>query len=72
MVNCCSLYHKDQNGLPQWFDLLLTVGDYEDIHFKMLEFKLAFQYPLGIVIVFLGSLLEHGVQHVRGNRGCIT
>ncbi|KAG9311623.1 hypothetical protein JVU11DRAFT_7844 [Chiua virens] len=72
VVNYSSPYHKDQNRLPQWFDLVLIVGNYEAIKFEMPELKIACYYPPGTVIAFSGQLLEHGVWHAAGNRSCIV
>lgn len=72
MVNRRSPYHKDRNGLPQWFDLVLTVGSYDSIKFEMPELKIAFHYPPGTVIAFSGRRLEHGVGPAAGDRSCIV
>lgn len=72
MVNHCSPFHTNSNNLQQWFNLLLIVGNYEDVHFQMPQLHMAFRYAARTVLAFSGGLLEHGVMHVAGDRGCIA
>ena len=45
MVNRCSPYHVDINGKVEWFDQLLTVGQYEglDMVFPQQQLQLCYE-----------------------------
>ncbi|KAN0088246.1 hypothetical protein V8E55_005303 [Tylopilus felleus] len=63
--------HVDHFGRPQWMDLLVTFGDYSDLHFLVPSIHSRFLYTLGTLIALSGQLLLHGTGHANGDRGII-
>lgn len=72
MANQCSTCHLDKMGKPEWFDQLLTVGNYQDLCIVFPTLQLAFNYPPGTMRAFYSKLLVHGAPCVDGDRGCIA
>ena len=72
MANWATLFHTDINGRPQWFDLLITVGDYTGLDFAIPTIKHWLQYDPGTVIAFLGQMIEHGVGQVEGKQRVLS
>ncbi|KAF8421127.1 hypothetical protein L210DRAFT_3510290 [Boletus edulis BED1] len=72
MANRASVMHLDSNGQPQWLDLLVTVGEHEELDMVLSTLGIRLRYNPGMVVAFPGSLLHHGVGHVTGNRGSIA
>lgn len=72
MVNRMSPLHTDINGRPQWFDLLVTVGDYADLDIVLPPISRRFLYEPGTAVAFSGRLLQHGVRQIEGDRGVLS
>ena len=71
MMNWASPIHVDHFGRPQWMDLLVTFGNYMDLHFIISSIHSRFLYEPGMVIALSGQLLLHGVGHTNGDCGVI-
>lgn len=72
MVNRMSPLHTDMNGRPQLFDLLVTVGDYEDLDIVIPTICRSFRYAPGTAIAFSGRMLQHGVRQIGDNRAVLS
>ena len=68
IANHSAPLHRDPNTLTPWFDLLCTVGDYEDCFMYIPTLRIILEYPPGTVVTFSGRLLRHAVNRVEGNR----
>jgi hypothetical protein len=64
--------HCDTKGSPTWYDGLLTYGQYEDAVFKTPSLGAHFAYSPGTAIFLTSNFVEHGVEKVKGDRGCIA
>ncbi|KIN94699.1 hypothetical protein M404DRAFT_167622, partial [Pisolithus tinctorius Marx 270] len=65
-------FHRDPHSRSDWYDMLVTVGDYEDCVLDIPTLGLQFLYNPGTVVAFSGRLLRHGVSSVGGNRCCFA
>ncbi|KAI9571887.1 hypothetical protein HD554DRAFT_2168656 [Boletus coccyginus] len=72
VANRSSAYHLDQMGKWQWFDQLLTVGNYGALDLAFPTLLLNLHYPPGTVVVFSGKLLVHGASKADRDHGCIA
>ncbi|KAI5993818.1 hypothetical protein F5J12DRAFT_785939 [Pisolithus orientalis] len=50
--------------LSNWYDMLVTVGDYEDCVLDIPMLGLQFLYKPGTVVAFSGRLLQHGASSI--------
>jgi hypothetical protein len=53
--------HRDQRGMIDFYDLLLCIGNAEDITFELPELGVAMQYNPRTVIFICGRGLKHAV-----------
>ena len=67
-----TLFYTDINGRPQWFDLLITVGNYTGLDFAIPTIKHRLWYDPRTVIAFSGQMLEHRVSQVEGKQGVLS
>jgi hypothetical protein len=72
MVNQVSLFHLDIQGRPQWLDLLVSVGNHEELDMVLPTIGLRLQYNPGSVLAMSGQLIKHGVGPISGNRGVVS
>lgn len=73
ICNRATIYHRDKNALPGWFDGLLSVGDYERgavLSFRNLGFCVP--YDSGSLAFLSSRVVVHGVPDVDGNRLCLA
>ena len=68
IANRAAPLHRDPNTLAPWFDLLCTVGEYEDCFMYIPTLGIILEYPPGTLVAFSGRLLRHAVNRVEGNR----
>lgn len=71
--NRASIYHRDGNALPGWFDGLLSVGEYGPgavLSFRNLGFCVP--YDSGSLAFLSSRAVVHGVPDVDGNRLCLA
>ena len=64
--------HQDENTQKQWYDLLVTLGHYQNCNLELLGLGLSLKYGPGTVVGLLGLTLEHEVSHFEGERVCYT
>jgi hypothetical protein len=62
--------HRDFQTRPEWYDLLVTVGPYQNIFFELPGIGIRFVYNSGTVIALSGKVLRHGVMEADGERIC--
>lgn len=72
MVNRATPFHFDKMGTPQFLDLLMTVGEHEELDMVIPTIGMRLRYNLGTVVAMSGQLLMHGVGAVAGNRGIVS
>lgn len=72
MVNRLCPIHVDTQGRPHWLDLLVSVGDHEELDMVLPTLGLRLRYNPGTVVVMSGQLIPHGVGGVSGDRGVIS
>jgi len=64
--------HRDPQSRSDWFDLLATVGEYQDCFLNIPTLGVQLEYSLGTVVAFSGRLLRHGVIEEGGDRCCLA
>lgn len=64
--------HRDNSSRPAWYDMLVTLGAYEDGDLRLPGIGLTFDYRPGSVVALGGKLLKHEVPEVEGNRVCLA
>ena len=62
--------HQDGNSRKQWYDLLASLGHYQNCNMELPGLGLSLQYGPGMVIGLLGGTLEHSVTRFQGERIC--
>lgn len=62
--------HRDGNSRKQWYDMLVSLGRYQDCKLELPGLGLSLEYSPGTVIGFLGSTLQHEVSYFEGERIC--
>jgi hypothetical protein len=62
--------HRDGSSLPEWYDLLVTVGNYENCHMELPGIGVSLEYGPGTMLGFSGMTLEHEVTSFKGDRVC--
>ncbi|KAF8548650.1 hypothetical protein OG21DRAFT_1369760, partial [Imleria badia] len=59
MVNQSCPIHLDASGRPQWFDLLVSVGDHEELDMVLPSIGIQIWYDPGTAVAMSGQLLLH-------------
>ena len=73
IVNRETIYHRDVNGLPGWYDMLLSVGDYgEEAVFSMRSLGVCVPYDSGSIVMVCSRIVLHGVPPVPNTRVCFA
>lgn len=62
--------HRDGNSRKQWYDLLTSLGSYEDCNMELPGLGLSLEYGPGTVVGLLGGTVEHAVTKFEGERVC--
>lgn len=70
ITNRESPLHRDPKTNIRWFDLMLSVGDYEEAVLELSTFGIRFLYNSGSVCFLSGKLVRHGVSAANGTRIC--
>jgi len=68
--NCITMLHWDVNSRANWYDILLTLGPYENCDLKLPGLGISLEYGPGTVVGILGKVLEHAVPSFKGDRVC--
>ena len=73
IVNRETLYHRDSNGCPGWYDLLLSLGTYgEEAVFSVRTFGVSLPYDTGSVVMLCSRIVAHAVPAVPADRICLA
>ena len=64
--------HRDNLSQCQWYDLLTTVGPYEEAILELPGVGLRFKYASGTVVGLCGRILRHGVSVADGEQICVA
>lgn len=63
--------HRDVGGRPEWLDLMLALGNYDNGRFAVPAFGYTFKYNPGTLIALSGKIFRHGAE-CPGDRACIV
>ncbi|KAI6145959.1 hypothetical protein BKA82DRAFT_4016125 [Pisolithus tinctorius] len=61
--NWATPFHWDLHSRSDWYDMLVTVGNYEDCVLDIPTLGLQFLYNPSTVVAFCGWLLRHGILY---------
>ncbi|EGN94928.1 hypothetical protein SERLA73DRAFT_61656 [Serpula lacrymans var. lacrymans S7.3] len=64
--------HWDCFSKAEWYDMLASVGDYNEAILKLTRVGFYFKYDSGTISAFSGKLLNHGVLSCSGERICFA
>ena len=62
--------HRDKSSRFNWYDILATVGTYENCTMKLPGLGISLGYSPGTVVGISGKALEHEVSDFEGDRVC--
>ena len=62
--------HRDGKSRKQWYDLLVSIGNYRNCNLELPGAGTLVEYSPGTVVGLLGSTLEHTVANFEGERVC--
>jgi Oxygenase domain of the 2OGFeDO superfamily len=62
--------HRDNNSRRQWYELLVTLGRYQDCNLELPGLGVSLKYGPGTVVGLSGGTMKHAVSHFEGNRVC--
>lgn len=71
ITNRVTPLHRDIQGRPEWYDMLIALGDYQHGRLSLPGLGLICRYNPGTVIAFSGKILQHGAT-CCGERACIA
>ena len=70
--NRMSVVHRDNSSRPECFDMLLTLGNYDDGEIVFPNLGVRLRYNPGTLVALSGKLIQHGVEEVDGDRVCLA
>ena len=71
IVNRETIFHRDTNGLPGWYDVLASVGSYgERAVFAMRTLGVSVPYDSGSMMAVCARVIMHAVPAVPPDRVC--
>lgn len=62
--------HWDGSSRLHWYDMLVTLGRYQNCNLELPGLGISLEYGPGMVVGILGNVLEHAVPSVKGDRVC--
>jgi hypothetical protein len=62
--------HRDTGSRFNWYDLLVTLGRYQNCNLELPSLGISLDYGPGTVVGISGMVLEHEVPEVEGDRVC--
>src|SRR5260370_40219571 len=68
--NCTTPPHRDRSSRFNWYDMLVTLGSYQNCNLELPGLGISLEYSPGMVVGISGSRLEHAVPSVEGHRVC--
>jgi hypothetical protein len=72
LVNRETPLHCDVRGRGTWFDMLVTLGKYQNGRLELPGLGLRLDYPPGTVVGIASKVITHGVGKVDGDRVCLA
>jgi hypothetical protein len=72
IVNRETPLHRDTGTLPEWFDILATIGGDSDTIMELPSIGARIAYRSGTVALFSGATIAHSVPAARADRVCFT
>jgi len=63
--------HCDTGARPEWMDLILALGEYDNGQFSIPAFGYTFKYNPGTIVGFSSKIFRHGAT-CHGNRAAIA
>ena len=69
--NCIMPLHRDLQGRPEWFDMLIALGEYDHGRLSLPGLGLVLWYNPGAIAAFSRKILQHGAT-CPGNCACIA
>lgn len=71
ITNRVTPLHCDTGGRPEWMDLLLALGEYDNGRFSVPAFGYTFKYNPGTIVALSSKIFRHGAT-CEGNRAVIA
>ena len=68
MANRACPFHRDVHGRNPWYDILLTVGEYENGRLDIPGIGIRLLYDSGTIVPIAGKVVRHGVPTCAGER----
>ena len=68
IANQGTLFHHDPHSQSNWYDVLVSVGEYKDCYLDIPTLGVKLEYSPRTTVAFSSCLLRHGVNKVDGNR----
>lgn len=62
--------HRDSQSQHHWYDLLATLGHYQNCTLELPGLGISLEYGPGTVVGLSGMMLEHEVPKFEGDRVC--
>jgi hypothetical protein len=62
--------HRDGKSRKQWYDMLVTLGAYQNCQLTLSGLGVSFDYGPGTVVGLSGMMLVHEVSKFEGDRVC--
>ena len=71
--NCKTPLHRNYHTRSSWYDLMATVGNYDEVILELSTFGLQLLYLTGMAVFFSGKMVRHGVSTIsHGDRLCFA
>jgi Oxygenase domain of the 2OGFeDO superfamily len=68
--NCTTPPHWDGSSRFNWYDMLVTLGRYQNCDLELPGLRISLEYGPGTVVGISGNMLQHAVPSFEGNRVC--
>ncbi|KAI0070516.1 hypothetical protein K474DRAFT_1631723 [Panus rudis PR-1116 ss-1] len=62
--------HRDRSGRHEWYDILISVGNYARAEFQLSSLGFRTDNTPGTLLAFSGSAIRHGAGEADGDRAC--
>jgi hypothetical protein len=67
-----TIFHRDVQSRNEWYDMLVTMGDYKNGMMELPGLGLRLKYDPGTIVGIGGKVVRHGVSSCDGNRVCLA
>ena len=72
IVNRSTPLHRDPHSRADWYDMLVSVSNYDDCALDIPSLGIQVLYNPGTAVAFSSWLFQHGVNEVDGARCCLA